>query len=307
LGVIYISHQLDDVMRLADDVLVLRDGVRQACGPASVFTIPLLIQHMIGRELDHVYPERGAAIGEEIVLQLRNVSRRGVVDNVSLQVRSGEILGIAGMLGAGRSELARLAFGLDPLDAGTVLFSGEALALLTPGRAVARGGALITEDRRDDGLLMNASVEDNVLLASWRDYAFGGWLRRRAAKRGAAAMADSLKIGGSLHRPVGQLSGGNQQKAIFARWLLRKPRCLILDEPTRGIDVGAKDEIYRLIRRLTDAGTGILLISSEIEELLGLADRIVVMRAGRLAGEFDRAEFHRERVLACALGQETFV
>ncbi len=304
LGVIYISHQLDDVLRLANDVLVLRDGVRQACGPAQAFTIPLLIQQMIGRELDHVFPERRAAIGEEIVLQLRNVSRRGVVDDVSLEVRSGEILGIAGMMGAGRSELARLAFGLDPLDAGTVQLGGDMLAVPTPARTVKKGVALITEDRRDDGLLLNASVDDNMLLASWRDHACAGWLRRRAAKRAAAAMADSLKIGGALDRPVVQLSGGNQQKAIFARWLLRKPRCLILDEPTRGVDVGAKDEIYRLIRRLTDAGTAILLISSEIEELLGLADRVAVMRAGRMVGEFARAEFDRERVLACALGQE---
>jgi ABC-type sugar transport system ATPase subunit len=337
-GVIYISHQLEDVLRIADNVLILRDGVRQSVSPASSLDVPAMIRQMVGRETvaeaasfsetatrtGFITPrpvpvrdrERGCEMTsrknsgtsssqprDEVALELRQVTRWGVVENISLQVRQGEIVGLAGMMGAGRTELARLAFGLDPLDAGAILLHGKMLAHPTPTRCRSIGAAFVTEDRRREGLLLDATLEDNMLLASWPSFSRAGWLRRRSARRAAAKCAEALHIGGSRERPVRQLSGGNQQKAVFAKWLLREPNVLILDEPTRGVDVGAKEEIYHIIRRLTAGGAAILLISSEIEELLGLADRIIVLRAGRQVAEFAHSEFDRELILAHALGQ----
>jgi ribose transport system ATP-binding protein len=337
-GVIYISHQLEDVLRIADDVLILRDGVRQSVSPASSLDVPAVIRQMVGREAvaeaasfsktttrsGFITPlpvpvrdrERGYEMAsrknsatscsqrrDDVALELRQVTRRGVVENISIQIRQGEVVGLAGMLGAGRTELARLAFGLDPLDDGAILLHGEKLAHPTPARCRNRGAAFVSEDRRREGLLLEASVDDNILLAAWPSFSRAGWLRRRSARRAAESCAEALHISGSRDRPARQLSGGNQQKAVFAKWLLRDPKVLILDEPTRGVDVGAKEEIYHVIRRLTAGGAAILLISSEIEELLGLADRIIVLRAGRMVAEFASGEFDREHILAHALGQ----
>jgi ABC-type sugar transport system ATPase subunit len=304
LGIIYISHQLNDVLRLADDVLVLRDGARQSLAPARSMNVPAMIRQMVGREVDQVFPARSGEPQNEVALELRGVTRRGAIEDVNLRVHRGEIVGLAGMMGAGRTELARLIFGLDPLDAGSIVLNGRTLAHATPARSREHGAAFVTEDRRSEGLMLGASVDDNILVAAWPQFSRAGWLRSGKAGQAAAQIAEALRISGSLRRPVRQLSGGNQQKTVFAKWLLREPKILILDEPTRGIDVGAKEEIYQIIRRLTAEGTAILLISSEIEELLGLADRIVVLRAGRLAQEFAYSQFDRERILAHALGQK---
>jgi ABC-type sugar transport system ATPase subunit len=304
LGIIYISHQLNDVLRLADDVLVLRDGVRQAHAPASSMSVSMMIRQMVGRKVEHVFPARSNPPQNDVALELRGVTRRGVVEDVSLRVHRGEIVGLAGMMGAGRTELARLIFGLDALDRGSIVVDGRSLERPTPARSRDRGVAFVTEDRRSEGLLLNASVNDNILVAAWPRFSRAGWLRRDMADNAAAQIAEALRLGGSRLRPVRQLSGGNQQKTVFAKWLLREPRLLILDEPTRGIDVAAKEEIFQLLRRLTEDGAAILLISSEIEELLRLADRILVLRAGRLVQEFSQSEFDRERILAHAIGQE---
>jgi ABC-type sugar transport system ATPase subunit len=196
-----------------------------------------------------------------------------------------------------------LIFGLDPLDAGSIELNGRTLTHPTPAHCKEQGAAFVTEDRRSEGLMLGASVDDNILVAVWPQFSRAGWLRPGKAGRAAAQIAEALRLGGSRQRPVRQLSGGNQQKTVFAKWLLREPKLLILDEPTRGIDVGAREEIYQIMRRLTAAGTAILLISSEIEELLGLADRIVVLRGGRRVQEFSHGQFDRERILAHALGQ----
>jgi ABC-type sugar transport system ATPase subunit len=326
VGIVYISHQLDDVLRLADAVLILRDGARQTLAPASSMTVPAMIRQMVGREVDQVFPARTCEPHSEVALDLQHVTRWGVVEDISFQVHRGEIVGLAGMMGSGRTELARLVFGLDPLDAGAIVLNGSPVVHPTPARCRDRGVAFVTEDRRREGLLLGASVDDNILAAAWPRFSHGGWVARLKAGRAAARIAEALRIGGSRRRPVRELSGGNQQKTVFAKWLVGRPhldalsnplsrpltgtgrgalttQLLILDEPTRGVDVGAKEEIYRIMRRLTDAGTAILLISSEIEELLGLADRIVVLRAGRQVREFARCEFDREQILACALGQ----
>jgi ribose transport system ATP-binding protein len=305
LGIIYISHQLNDVLRLADDVLVLRDGGRQALVPASSIDVPMMIRQMVGREVDQVFPVRTNSPQDEVALELRGVTSRGVVENVSLQVHRGEVVGLAGMMGAGRTELARVIFGLDALDEGSIILNGSPLLHPTPAHCRERGAAFVTEDRGSEGLLLGANVDDNILAATWPRFSRAGWLRRGKAGRAAARIAETLRLSGPRQRPVRQLSGGNQQKTVFAKWLLREPTLFLLDEPTRGIDVVAKEEIYQLLRDLTAAGAAILLISSEIEELLGLADRILVLRAGRLVQEFDRCEFDRERILACALGQVT--
>jgi ABC-type sugar transport system ATPase subunit len=260
---------------------------------------------MVGREIDQVFPPRSDAPHDEVALRLRNVTRRGVIEDINLTVRRGEIVGLAGMMGAGRTELARIIFGLDPLDTGQIILSDGEIVHPTPAHCLDRRAAFVTEDRRGEGLLLGANVNDNILLAAWPSFSRAGWLQRSQASRAAAHIADALRIGGSRLRAVRHLSGGNQQKTVLAKWLLREPRLLMLDEPTRGIDVGAKAEIYQIVRRLTSAGAAILLISSEIEELLGLADRIIVLRAGRTVQEFARPEFDREQILSHALGQAT--
>jgi ABC-type sugar transport system ATPase subunit len=262
-----------------------------------------MIRQMVGREVDQVFPAQSGAPQNDVALELRGVTRRGAVEDVNLRVHRGEIVGLAGMMGAGRTELARLIFGLDPLDAGSIMLNGRMLEHPTPARCKEQAAAFVTEDRRSEGLLLGASVDDNILVAVWPQFSRAGWLRSGKAGRAAAQIAEALRLSGSRQRPVHHLSGGNQQKTVFAKWLLREPQLLILDEPTRGIDVGAREEIYQIMRRLTAAGTAILLISSEIEELLGLADRILVLRAGRLVQEFFHCQFDREHILAYALGQ----
>jgi ABC-type sugar transport system ATPase subunit len=303
-GLIYISHTLGDVLRLADDVTVLRDGSVAASGPARDFDEPALIRHMVGRTLETVFPPRARSGVDEPALEVSGLTRAAVFQNVSFVLRRGEVLGLAGLMGAGRTEVLRAVFGLDPTDAGDVRVSGVPLKKGSPREAVRRSLAFVTEDRREDGLLLDALVTDNLALVSVGAHARWGLIDhsrlRRALYRQAGDVRLETKAG--LVRPARTLSGGNQQKVVLGKWLLAGPSVVLLDEPTRGIDVGAKQQVYHLVAELADAGTAILLVSSEIEELLGLADRILVMRRGNVALALERDAFDRERILAAALG-----
>jgi ABC-type sugar transport system ATPase subunit len=302
-GVLYISHALGDVLRLADDVLVLRDGEAVASGPASGFDEGRLIALMVGRAVDTVFPARAGAPPGDPALEVSGLERRGAFREVSLTVRCGEVVGLAGLLGAGRTELLRAIFGLDPPRSGEVSVHGRRLRP-EPREAIARGVAFVTEDRREDGLVLDASVAENLALASLPAHSRGGWIDRRALARALADQAEAVHLDapGGLGRPARTLSGGNQQKAVLGKWLLGRPSVVLLDEPTRGIDVGAKQHVYRLVADLAGAGAAVLLASSEIEELLGLADRVLVLRQGSVVDELARPEFDRERILAAALG-----
>jgi ribose transport system ATP-binding protein len=303
-GLIYISHALDDVLRLADDITVLRDGVVVASGPARDFDEGSLIRHMVGRSLGGVFPRRAGGPREEPALEVAGLTRAGFFRGVSFVLRRGEVLGLAGLMGAGRTEVLRAVFGLDSPDTGEIRLLSRPLERATPRDAVTRGLAFVTEDRREDGLVLDASTTDNLALVSLPAHARHGLIDRRrlADALGRQAAAVRLEAATGFQRPARTLSGGNQQKVVLGKWLLTEPSVVLLDEPTRGIDVAAKRQIYELVAALADVGTAVLLASSEIEELLGLADRILVMRRGVVVDELVREAFDRERILSAALG-----
>ncbi len=312
-GIVYVSHALRDVLRLADEIVVLRDGAVVGRGPRDEFDEGRLVSLMVGREMTTVFPVRRRGPLPEVALEVLDASSGGRVRGLRFALHRGEVLGLAGLMGAGRTETLRALFGLDPLTEGEVLVAGRRVRP-SPRDSIARGLALVTEDRRQDGLLLDASVADNLALVALSALASRGVLPPARAREAAAAQAEAVRMESAtgLEAPARSLSGGNQQKVVLGKWLLARPDVFLLDEPTRGIDVGAKQQVYRLIADLADAGAAILVASSEIEELLGLCDRILVMRRGRIAARFARAGlppregetlgFDREALLRAALG-----
>ena len=302
-GIIYISHRLDELPQVADRVTALRDGCLVGTHPMARVSRAELIRMMVGREVSAVFPRRQLEPGP-VRLEVRRLrSRAEGIRDVSFAVHAGEILGLAGLVGAGRTELARLVFGLAPRDGGEILLDGRQVAITTPADAVAHGIAYVPEDRRRHGVILEMSVAENTTLAVLRRISSWGWLDFTAADRLATDYVDRLAVKTpSVAVPVGSLSGGNQQKVALARWLATAPRVLILDEPTQGIDVGAKAEIHRLIGDLASRGLAIVMISSELPEILAMSDRIAVMHAGRVVAIVDRAGATPESILALALG-----
>lgn len=309
VAIIFISHALQDVLQLSDRIVVMRDGQVTLRTENAGMSAHDLVEAMVGRSIEALFPSRAPKTGATpTVLEVVDLAASGTLEGISLQVREGEIVGIAGLMGSGRTELARTLFGLDPHDSGIVRVAGRTLASADLPARFAAGVAFLTEDRRHEGLLMEANVAENMALAALPMFAKG--IGRRIHDKGLATSVQDLaqrlrlKSGNIFKTPVRTLSGGNQQKVLLGRWLLRGPKLFLLDEPTRGVDVGAKEEIYRVLAELADSGMGILLISSELEELIGLSDRIVVMRRGRLSGQFERAEFDQQQILQKAFGQE---
>jgi ribose transport system ATP-binding protein len=306
-SIIYISHILGDVMRLADDIAILRDGQLVAAGPRTEFDVGRMITLMIGRAIEQLYPPRRSAPQSGILLATRDLTARGIVKNVSFILHRGEVLGLFGLMGSGRTELARMIFGLDGFDSGELLVRDNALQHHTPQSSIRNGLAFITENRREEGLLMNMTIAENIALAALPR--FGATplqiIERSRLADAAATAAELLQIKtGSVTLPAKSLSGGNQQKVVIAKWLMSRPSIFIMDEPTRGIDVGAKYEIYSIIDRLAADGGGVLFISSEIEELLAMCDRILVMSKGEIVGEFARGGFDKEKILRSAFREE---
>jgi D-xylose transport system ATP-binding protein len=293
-GIVYISHKLDEVFRLANRTTVLRDGRCVSTDKTADIDAPQLIARMVGREVVAQWGAGGLA--GDIVFEAQKVSVESAVHNVTFSVRRGEILGIAGLLGAGRSELLTALFGAHPArTAGRFLVDGKEITIRRPADAIAAGIAFVTEDRKRLGLFLDHSVMVNLTLAAIRE------IRDEPAVAQHAVDEMHIKTP-SLAAEVATLSGGNQQKVVIAKWLLTNPKVLLLDEPTRGIDVGAKQEIYAEIARLAKEGMAIVLVSSELQEVLGLSDRLIVLHEGRITGEFDRAEATAEAVMACATG-----
>jgi rhamnose transport system ATP-binding protein len=306
VAMIYISHRLEELPVIADRVTVLRDGTTITTRALADVNREQLIQLMVGRELSAVFPKRTVPLGDT-VLELRHVgcSASGVHD-VNLSVRAGEIVGLSGLVGAGRSELARTIFGLTPADAGEIMVRGRAARIASPREAIAHGIAYVPEDRRRHGVVLEMPVSENVTLAALGTISRFGALDFRRERELASEYATRLGVKtASIRSLVATLSGGNQQKVALGRWLLTKPTLLILDEPTQGIDVGAKSEIHSLMGQLAAEGVAILMISSELPEILGMSDRIAVMHGGTIVSILDRAEATPERVLARALGERT--
>ena len=303
-SMIYISHILPDVTALADDIAVLRDGELAAAGPMADFDIGRMITLMVGRPIEQLYPRRQSRPRSGVLLSTRGLSATGIIKDVNFALHSGEVLGVFGLMGSGRTELARILFGLDSYDSGDIAIGDRRLAVGHSPRASIGGGmAFVTENRREEGLLMNGAIVDNIALAALRKFAATPieFIDRAGMRAAAVEQADALRIKtASLDSPARSLSGGNQQKVVLAKWLLSEPSTFIMDEPTRGIDVGAKYEIYAIIDRLATGGSGVLFISSELEELMAICDRIMVMSRGEIVGEFARAEFKREQILTAA-------
>jgi len=302
VGVIYISHRLEEIFALADRVTVLRDGATAGTFQASEVTEAGLIRLMVGRELAQLYPARGQSAGSP-ALELRGVAGpAGGVRDVSFTVRSGEVFGLAGLVGAGRTELAHVLFGLAPATAGEIRLAGEAVTIDSPATALRHGLAYVPEDRRRHGVVVEMPVAQNITLAAHRRVFPHGWLAAGAERNVADEFIARLGIRtAGPDAAVATLSGGNQQKVALARWLAVQPRVLILDEPTQGVDIGAKAEIHRLIREFTTAGLAVILISSDLPEIIGMSDRIGVMRGGRLVAVLPGGSAAPE-VMAAALG-----
>jgi rhamnose transport system ATP-binding protein len=300
VALVLITHRLDEIFAVCDRLTVLRDGAMVAQGLVGDFDRQALISKMVGRRLDALYPKVEATVGD-VVLAVTGLSSPGHFEDVSFEVRAGEIVGLAGLVGAGRTEVARCIFGLDAYASGSVTIDGEPLAAGDPSRAVDRGIGLVPEDRRHQGLVLELPIDRNIGLTLLRQLTSWGLISGGRERRTAEDYARRLQIRATgVQQLVGTLSGGNQQKVVLGKWLARNPRLLILDEPTRGIDVGTKAEVYRLISTLAAEGLAILLISSELPEVLGMSDRVLVMAEGRLRGEFDRATATPEAVMAAA-------
>lgn len=297
-AVIYISHKMDEVFELADDVTVLRDGAVVSSQPAADLDPEQVIAQMVGRDLDHqAYPKEHVDIGEP-VLQARGLSNKQLFEDVSLSVRKGEIVGLAGLIGAGRSEVVRGIFGLERLDSGEIEVDGESTRLRNPKEAIEKGVVMLSEDRRLVGIIPQMSIKQNATLASLRKIINGGFTHRRQEQQLAEEYFSRLSVKApSSETRIASLSGGNQQKVLLARWLIADPKVLLLDEPTRGIDVGAKFEIYKIMTELAKQGRGILMISSELPELIGMCDRIYVMSSGRVTAELAPDQYSQEVIL----------
>jgi len=305
IAVVFITHRLEEVFRIADRVVVLRDGQRVGSMSIDEATPEKIIHLMVGRELGDMFSKLEGEIGAPL-LEVRGLTRHGVVEDVSFTLRRGEILGFAGLVGAGRTETVRLLFGADPKDAGEVYVRGELVKIGSPMDAVRAGIGLVPEDRGNQGLVLDLPVLENIVLPTLDHYAYVGfWMNRRGLQDTAQDYVDRLNIRTPhLQQKAMFLSGGNQQKTVVAKWLASEPRVLIMDEPTRGIDVGAKAEVHALMSRLAQAGVGIIMISSELPEILGMSDRVLVMCEGRVAAILDREEVTQETIMAYASGEE---
>ncbi|MFE0350296.1 sugar ABC transporter ATP-binding protein [Streptomyces griseoluteus] len=302
-AILFVSHRLEEIFDLCQYVTTLRDGEVVASDPVGDLTEDVLVRRMVGRDLGELYPKAPVEPGE-VALRVRRLTREGVFTDVSFEVRGGEIVGLAGLVGAGRSEVARAVFGVDKWDAGTAEVCGRPLTNGSPSAAMAAGLVLVPEDRRAQGLVMDMSIERNIGLTGLRSTVRAGLMDRGAERSRALDWAVRLKVKyARIADAVGTLSGGNQQKVVLAKWLATRPRVLIVDEPTRGIDIGTKAEVHRLLAGLAADGVAVLMISSDLPEILGMADRVLVMHEGRLTAELPRADATEESVLAAATGR----
>lgn len=306
-ALVFISHRFEEITALCERVTIMRDGKHVSTDLISEVSVDEMVRRMVGRELGALFPKQDVTPGA-VVLSVTGLTRDPVFADVSFEVRAGEIVALAGLVGSGRSEVVQSIFGVDPRDAGTVKVGGKTLKAASPRAAMAAGVALVPEDRRQQGLVMELSIERNVTLPRSRALSQLGFLTGSSERRSAKEWTQRLKTKyGRLQDEVGTLSGGNQQKVVLAKWLATAPKLLIVDEPTRGIDVGTKAEVHRLMSSLAAEGVAVLMVSSELPEVLGMADRVLVMREGRLVAELDRERATEESVMFAAMGQEASV
>lgn len=304
-AVVFVSHRLDEVFALCDRITIMRDGSTVSSAAISEIDEPQVIRAMVGRDVSELFPKMDAKIGQ-VVLDVQNLSRDGQFEDVSFSVRAGEIVALAGLVGSGRSEVARAIFGVDSYDAGSISVNGAALKAGSPLEAMSAAIALVPEDRRQQGLFMPTSIAKNAAITMLASIRKGFILRASAERKIADQWTKILQTKyASIDDPVERLSGGNQQKVVLAKWLATNPLLLIVDEPTRGIDVGTKSEVHKLLSQKAQEGLAVLMISSELPEVLGMADRVLIMREGHIVREFSRQEATSENVIAAATGAVT--
>ncbi|PID56772.1 D-xylose ABC transporter ATP-binding protein [candidate division KSB3 bacterium] len=302
-AVIFISHRLEELFEIADRVSVLRDGRYIGTQKTDEITEGELIQMMVGRRLNNLFPKEAAEI-TEVVLKVENLRKEGLFRDISFELRRGEILGFAGLVGARRTEIARAVFGVEPADGGTIYIEGRDVTIQSPRDAMALGVAYLPEDRQQHGLVLPMDLTNNITLPILERFAKHGWLNQQAERRTAQQFVQSLEVKATgLWQNARELSGGNQQKIVLGKWLATQPKILILDEPTHGIDVGTKSTIHQLMSHLAGEGMAILMISSELPEIIGMSDRILVMHEGRLTAEFQRGEASQEKIMAAAVAR----
>ena len=298
--IVYISHRMDEIFRLSDRITVLRDGQKVDTVKTSETNLDQLVKLMVGRELKETYPQRKVRPSDEVLLEVNNVSG-SIAKNVSLKIRKGEVLGLAGLIGSGRTDLAEVLFGYKPKMTGKVFLGGREINSKTPKQAIAEGIALVPEDRKKLGALLEFNIKENISVSVLERISRFFTVNRESETEIAEKYRKAIRIKTpNLKQKIKNLSGGNQQKVIIARWLATDPRLVIFDEPTRGIDVGAKSEIYELVNNLVESGKSVLMISSEMEEVMGMSDRIIVLHEGRVAGELDKKDFSQEAIMSFA-------
>ena len=300
-GIIYITHKMNELFEIADEVSVFRDGKYIATRQSSELTRDDIIRMMVGRDISQMFPKLTVPIGD-VVLSVKNLTLNGVFKDVSFDVRAGEILGIAGLVGSGRSNIAETIFGVTPASSGTISINGKEIKMSEPAIAMANGMAFLTEDRKETGCFLLLDIQENTQMAVLQNkYVKYGFVQQAQLAKDSNDMAATLRVRTpDMQEPIINLSGGNQQKVLISRWLLTKPRILILDEPTRGIDVGAKAEIHRLVSELARDGVAVIMISSEMPEVLGMSDRIMVIHEGRVTGFLDRSEADQVKIMELA-------
>ena len=300
VAIIYITHKMDEIFRIADDVTVVRDGAWILTKPASELTEEEIITNMVGRKVDNLYPVNKAPKGN-VLLEVQNLSSEGVFKDISFKVRAGEIVGFSGLVGAGRSEVMRAVFGLDPHDSGKILLDGKEISVKSSKDGIKNGIAMVSENRRTEGIIPIRPIRENISLTFLDQFAKLSLINKKTEAEKADSMMKKLKVrAASPLTEIRTLSGGNQQKAILAKWLMGTPRVLILDEPTRGIDVGSKAEIHQLMCECAEDGLAVIMISSELPEVIGMSDRVYVMREGRISGEINKEEISQEAIMKLA-------
>ncbi|GGG04009.1 sugar ABC transporter ATP-binding protein [Paenibacillus abyssi] len=304
VAIIYISHRMNELKRIVDRVTVLRDGQYISEHLFQDTTVDKLIQEMVGRELTSKFPGKPDYSRGKKTLEVKNVSTKQLLRNISFEAYEGEILGIAGLMGAGRTELARAIFGADRMVTGEIWIQGKKVAIQTPAEGIRHGIGYITEDRKKDGLMLSINIKDNIMISNYDKYSTAGWVKENEAKRVTDHYITRLGIKAvNRNQEVGNLSGGNQQKVVLAKWLCRHTNILIFDEPTRGIDVGAKYEVYELMYELVLNGVTVIMISSELPEILGMSDRILVMAEGRITADLSAEDADQEKITHYAMNQ----
>lgn len=302
VSIIYISHKMDEIFEICEQITIMRDGITVSTSPIKDITYEEIVKHMVGRELSEQFPERKPTFGS-ILMEVNGLTKAGEFHDISFSVREGEILGISGLMGAGRTEIMRAIFGIDRFDQGEIKIYGTTVSIKSPADAVNNGIALITENRKDEGLILDFSIRENISLPNLKRIAPKGVVNKEKEQSFVKQLIERLKVKTESPETFAMnLSGGNQQKVVVAKWVGTEPKLLIMDEPTRGIDVGAKREIYQMMNELTNRGLAIIMISSELPEILGMSDRILVIHEGEIAGELSKTEATQEKIMTLATG-----